>query len=89
MAHVIVLAAEIYAAIGALVAAWFLLVAIDRIDPAARDALAFRPLLIPGLVLLWPLVLLRYRGGPPLRRATCAVRTGASGSCCARHCRCC
>ncbi len=74
MAHVIVLAAEIYAAIGALVAAWFLLVAIDRIDPAARDALAFRPLLIPGLVLLWPLVLLRYRGWPAtaprdLRRA--------------------
>jgi hypothetical protein len=64
MAHLIVLAAECYAAIGAIIAAWFLLVVIDRIDPASRGALAFRPLLIPGLALLWPLVLLRYRGWP-------------------------
>ncbi len=74
MAHLIVLAAECYAVIGAIVAGWFLLVAIDRIDPAAHDAFAFRPLLIPGLALLWPLVLLRYHRGPSaaprdLRRA--------------------
>src|SRR5438045_2004165 len=74
MAHVIVFLAEIYAALGAVIAAWFLLAAIDRIDPAARDAFAFRPLLIPGLVLLWPLVLRRYLGRPAstprnLRRA--------------------
>ena len=69
MAHVLVLIAEGYAVIGAIVAAWFLLVAIDRIDPAARDAFAFRPLLIPGLVLLWPLVLRRY-----VRSSTTASR---------------
>ena len=62
MAHLIVLAIEAYGIIGAIIAAWFLLTAIDRIDPAARDAFAFRPLLIPGLVLLWPLVLRRYPG---------------------------
>jgi hypothetical protein len=62
MAHRIVEIAELYAIIGAVVAAWFLLLQLDRIDPAARGAYAFRPLLIPGLMLLWPLVLLRCAG---------------------------
>ena len=48
-----------YAAVGALVAAALLFYALDRIDPAARGAYAFRPLLVPGVVLLWPLVLWR------------------------------
>jgi hypothetical protein len=30
------------------------------VDPAARGAYAFRPLLLPGLVLLWPLVAWRW-----------------------------
>jgi hypothetical protein len=58
------LAAELYAIIGAVVAVWFLLFRLDPFDPAARGAYAFRPLLIPGLVLLWPLVLLRCAGWP-------------------------
>jgi len=62
MAHLIVEIAELYAVIGAIVAAWFLLLRLDRIDPAAHGAYAFRPLLIPGLMLLWPLVLLRCAG---------------------------
>jgi len=62
MAHLIVVIAELYAAVGAVVAAWFLLSQLDRIDPAAHGAYAFRPLLIPGLTLLWPLVLLRCAG---------------------------
>ena len=44
-------------------------------DPAARGAYGFRPLLLPGLVLLWPLVVWRWldaatqTGRPPsLRR---------------------
>lgn len=45
---------------GLAVAAAFLLVGLDRIDPAARGAYAFRPLLVPGIVLLWPVVLLRW-----------------------------
>ena len=48
-----------YAAVGALVAAALLFYVLDRIDPAARGAYAFRPLLVPGVVLLWPLVLWR------------------------------
>ena len=31
------------------------------VDPAARGAHAFRPLLLPGLVLLWPLMPWRWR----------------------------
>ena len=49
-----------YACVGAAVAVWFVLIEIDRIDPAAAGAYAFRPLLLPGLILLWPLVLVRW-----------------------------
>ncbi len=60
MAGTIVSIATIYGAAGLAVAAVFLLWGIDRIDPAASGAYAFRPLLIPGIVLLWPAVLLRW-----------------------------
>lgn len=50
-----------YAALGVLVAAAFVLGGVDRIDPAAHHSWAFRVLLLPGLVLLWPLVLKRWR----------------------------
>lgn len=49
-----------YAAIGAVLALAFLLWGIDRIDPAAAGGYAFRPLLVPGVVLLWPLVAARW-----------------------------
>ena len=45
---------------GAVVAAVFVLFGIDRIDEDARGAYSFRPLLIPGILLLWPLVLWRW-----------------------------
>ncbi|MEM6578660.1 MAG: hypothetical protein AAF678_09215 [Pseudomonadota bacterium] len=45
---------------GAAVAALFLTIGIDRIDEDARDAYAFRPLLIPAILLIWPLVLWRW-----------------------------
>ena len=61
MAHAVYLAAVGYATIGVIVAAWFVLWAIERTDPATHGAYAFRPLLIPGAALLWPLVLLRCR----------------------------
>ena len=51
---------QIYGAIGAVVAVLFLAIGLDRIDPAASGAFAFRPLLIPGVVVLWPLVLIRW-----------------------------
>ena len=45
---------------GAAVAAAFLMFGIDRIDKSARQAYIFRPLLVPGILLLWPLVLWRW-----------------------------
>ncbi len=45
---------------GLAVAAVFLGWGIDRVEPNARRAWTFRPLLIPGIVLLWPLVLGRW-----------------------------
>jgi hypothetical protein len=60
MAANIILAAQIYAALGAVVALLFLVFGIERVDPAARGAVTFRPLIVPGLVLLWPLVLWRW-----------------------------
>lgn len=60
-ASVIVTIAQAYGIVGLVVAAAFLAVGIDRVEPAARGAYAFRPLLVPGLALLWPLVLWRWR----------------------------
>ena len=45
---------------GAAVAAVFLTIGIDRIDEDARGAYIFRPLLIPGVLLIWPIVLWRW-----------------------------
>lgn len=42
---------------GAAVALVFLTIGIDRLDEDARGAYAFRPLLIPGVLLIWPLIL--------------------------------
>lgn len=60
-------ALSLWAGVGLVVAAAFLLYGFDKVDPGAHDAYAVRPLLIPGLVLLWPLVIWRWlslvRGG--------------------------
>ena len=45
---------------GGAVAAVFLLVGIDRVEANARGAYLFRPLLVPGIILLWPIVLWRW-----------------------------
>ena len=50
-----------YICCGGAVAVAFLLFGLDRIDASARGAYAFRPLLVPGLVLLWPLILVEWR----------------------------
>ena len=57
VSEILILIAKAWALAGALTACVFLLIGIDRIDPGARRAYAFRPLLIPGVILLWPLVL--------------------------------
>jgi hypothetical protein len=60
IAEFLVSVATWYGAAGLVVAFAFLVVGIDRIDPNARGVYAFRPLLVPGVVLLWPLVLGRW-----------------------------
>ncbi len=83
MAGMIVDTVMVYAGVGGLIAAVFLVWGLDRIDSRARGAHVFRPLLIPGVVVLWPLVLGRWieleiapakppidRHRPPLRMQT-------------------
>ena len=67
LARLIVMACEVWLAVGFVVGLWFVCWAIDRIDASARGAYAFRPLLLPGVALLWPFVILRWRA---LRRAS-------------------
>lgn len=57
-----------YGIIGLGVALLFLAVGVDRVEPSARGSYFFRVLVLPGAVLLWPLVLIRWlqlewRGG--------------------------
>ena len=59
-ARVLIQIVEIYGWIGLAVAGAFLLFGIERVDAGARRAYAFRPLLIPGCIVLWPLVLARW-----------------------------
>ena len=61
MAAAIVQIVTVYLAVGVVVGVAFLFLGVDRVDPAARGAYAFRPLLLPGLTLLWPLVIFRWR----------------------------
>ena len=60
MAALIIRVIQIYFAAGLVLAVPFLLWGIDRIAPLASGAYAFRPLLIPGVALLWPFVALRW-----------------------------
>ncbi len=53
--------AEYWLIIGAICAAVFLTFGIDRIDEDARGSYIFRPLLVPGVMLIWPLVLWRWQ----------------------------
>ena len=50
----------LWGCIGLAVAAAFLLYGFDKVDPGAHDAYFVRPLLLPGIVLLWPLVVWRW-----------------------------
>ena len=60
MAFLIVQCVTVYLAVGFVVGAAFLFLGIDSIDASSRGAYAFRPLLLPGLILLWPLVARRW-----------------------------
>ncbi|RED12194.1 hypothetical protein [Pontivivens insulae] len=59
-AATLVLMAEIWVWIGLAISALFLTIGIGRVDEDARGAYVFRPLLVPGIILIWPLVLWRW-----------------------------
>ncbi|MGB0507710.1 MAG: hypothetical protein ACPGGK_16105 [Pikeienuella sp.] len=60
VASFLVSIAELWGMLGLAVAALFLTVGIDRLDEDARGAYFFRALILPGVVLIWPVVLLRW-----------------------------
>ena len=57
----------LYTAAGAVFALAFLVLGLSRIDNGAKGAgLMFRLLILPGLIALWPLMLIRWvAGGQP------------------------
>ena len=59
-AEIIIAIASWYGAIGLAVAALFIVFGLNRIDPSAHGSYLFRVLIVPGIVLIWPLVLLRW-----------------------------
>ncbi len=60
LAHLLADLALLYLGVGAALGVVFLTIGIERVAPAARGALGFRPLLLPGIALLWPLVAWRW-----------------------------
>lgn len=60
IAEWIVSGAQIYASIGLAIGLIFIFLGIDRLALDARHSWAFRPLLLPGFVLIWPLALWRW-----------------------------
>ncbi len=66
MANLIVWLFTAYGVLGVLFAIPFLMVGINRMDSRTKGAgLAFRLIVFPGVVALWPLLLHRtWRGGP-------------------------
>ena len=88
-AATILMLAKLWLWAGALVAVAFLLVGLGRIDEDARDTFVFRVLLVPGILLIWPLVLWRWvrlergepfmpRYRPPRAHGVVAVVMGAA-----------
>ena len=62
MAQTIMLAAQIYLGIGILFALLYLVFAVGRVSPNARGSSPlFRLLVLPGTVVLWPLVIRIWR----------------------------
>lgn len=51
---------QMWMIVGALIAVVFLTIGIDRLDEDAQGAYVFRPLLVPALLVIWPLILWRW-----------------------------
>lgn len=59
-ATILISIVEGWVILGAVVAVAFVLFGMDAIDEDVRGAVAFRPLIVPGVILIWPLVLWRW-----------------------------
>lgn len=72
LAAAIVLAATAYVGAGLVLAVPLVVGGLGRLDPAARTASwGFRVIVMPGVVLLWPLLVVRLAAGdthPPIER---------------------
>ena len=70
LAVLVVGLAGLYVAAGAVFAGPFIIRGVERIDPlASGSAWSFRLLIVPGTVVFWPLLLLRWAAGsvaPPI-----------------------
>jgi len=70
LAHLLVGLASLYVAAGALFAGPFVARGLDRIDPlGAGAAWSCRLVIVPGILVFWPLLLLRWVAGsvaPPV-----------------------
>ncbi|GHB45440.1 hypothetical protein GCM10007094_38560 [Pseudovibrio japonicus] len=60
VAEIIILIAQIYCVIGFIVAIVFITIGLSRVELAARKAYLFRLQILPGLILLWPIVIVRW-----------------------------
>jgi hypothetical protein len=66
VANVLVAVAGVYLALGLLFAVPFALAGAAKIDPGAREgSWGFKLIVLPGAVLLWPLLLRRWIAGRP------------------------
>lgn len=62
--EIVLLVVGAYLALGALVGLAFVSVGIGRVDEAARgSSIAFRALVLPGCVALWPIVVAKWARG--------------------------
>ena len=50
----------IYFVIGCGTAIPFLLFGVDKVESSAQNSYVFRPILFPGVVLIWPIVIMRW-----------------------------
>lgn len=61
IAQIIVLGIQSYVLLGILVAPWLIFFGAHRFDPAAAESTrGFRWIVLPGAILLWPLLLQRF-----------------------------
>lgn len=76
-----VLVLGIYLAVGLLFAVPFVIVGVHRIDAAAEDAgVLFRVIILPGVAMLWPLLLTRWIRRPNAAAALAGPQGREEGS---------